>query len=409
MARERILAIIQAGGAGGRMDVLTRERAKPTLPFAGVFQLVDFPLSNLTHSGIADVWLSVQFQGETIQDEVLNGRPWDLDRNRGGLRLLMPQEGSGSQEEQGFAQGNADELFRVRDQIRDFAPEVVIVMSADQVYRFDYLHAVRTHRETRAECTVVTTAVPIDEAGDHATVEHDDAGSVTGFAYKPDEPTTPTVAAEIFLYDPAVLIATVEELHAELGGSADAGDTGLGDFGESLVPRIVERGRTFVHALPGYWRDLGQPHHYLAAHQDVLEDDSPLFGDPDWPFLTHQPQRVPARFAAAARLDSCLVSPGSRVAGIVRQSVLGPGVVVEEGAQVVGSVIFADTVVEQGARVAGAIVDSGCVIGAGAVVGAGTESLRPGPDEVSLVGRDCRVSPGTRLDAGARLEPGSSV
>ena len=96
MTSAKILAIIQAGGAGGRMDVLTRERAKPALPFAGAFQLVDFPLSNLAHSGITDVWLSVSFQGSTLEEQVANGRPWDLDRNVGGLRLLMPQEGTGS-------------------------------------------------------------------------------------------------------------------------------------------------------------------------------------------------------------------------------------------------------------------------------------------------------------------------
>ena len=95
MPRPRVLALIQAGGTGGRMDVLTRERAKPALPFAGVHQLVDFPLSNLTHSGISDVWLSLQFQGSTLQEEVANGRPWDLDRNLGGLRILLPHEGTG--------------------------------------------------------------------------------------------------------------------------------------------------------------------------------------------------------------------------------------------------------------------------------------------------------------------------
>ena len=105
MPHKRILAIVQAGGAGSRMDVLTRERAKPALPFAGIYQLIDFSLSNLAHSGITDVWLSVQFQGSTLEEQVANGRPWDLDRNRGGLRLLMPQEGTGSTDEEGFAHG----------------------------------------------------------------------------------------------------------------------------------------------------------------------------------------------------------------------------------------------------------------------------------------------------------------
>ena len=122
MTRTRVLAIIQAGGAGRRMDVLTRERAKPALPFAGGYQLVDFPLSNLAHSGIDHVWLSVQYQGSTLEEQVANGRPWDLDRNHGGLRLLMPQQGTGSLDEDGFARGNADELFRIRDQVSRSTP-----------------------------------------------------------------------------------------------------------------------------------------------------------------------------------------------------------------------------------------------------------------------------------------------
>jgi glucose-1-phosphate adenylyltransferase len=405
MARNRILALIQAGGAGGRMDVLTRERAKPALPFAGVYQLLDFPLSNLTHSGITDVWLSLQFQGASLEEPVANGRPWDLDRNRGGLRLLMPEQGTGTAEEDGFAQGNADELFRIRDQIRSADPEVVVVLSADHVYRFDYTEAVETHRRHGAECTVVTSEVPIEEAGDHATVEADDEGFVTGFDYKPDEPSTTTVATEVFLYDPRVLIETLEQLHRERSAESEEGDSGLGDFGEVLVPRLVERGRTVAHPMPGYWRDLGQPHLYLAAHQDVLLDDQGLFDDPKWPILTRQPQRVPARVLAGADVRDSIISPGARVAGTVERSVLGPGVRVEEGAVVRSSVLFADTVVEKGATVDWAIVDEGCRISAGAVVGdpdAGCDD----PDRLTIVGRDSRVD--SDLENGARLEPGTT-
>ncbi len=245
MSRNRILAIIQAGGAGGRMDVLTRERAKPALPFAGVYQLVDFPLSNLAHSGISEVWLSLQYQGASIEEPVANGRPWNLDRNTGGLRLLMPEQGTGTEEEDGFAQGNADELFRIRDQIRTADPEVVVVLSADHVYRFDYTDAVETHRRHDAECTVVTTQVPIEEAGDHATVEADGTGVVTGFAYKPDEPSTTTVATEIFVYDPQVLVEVLEELHRErsartprraTAGSATSGSTSCPGWSSAATP-----------------------------------------------------------------------------------------------------------------------------------------------------------------------------
>ncbi|MBC9735602.1 glucose-1-phosphate adenylyltransferase family protein [Nocardioides marmotae] len=409
MVAHRVLAIVQAGGAGGRMDVLTRERAKPALPFAGVYQLLDFPLSNLTHSGCTDVWLSVQYQGATLEEQVANGRPWDLDRNTGGLRLLMPQQGSGSLDEDGFARGNADLLFRIRDQVQAFDPEVVLVMSADHVYRFDYRDAIVTHHEHGAECTVVTSEVPLENASDHATVEHDDDGRVTRLEYKPEEPTTGTVATEVFVYDPAVLVTVLEELHRELSGETEAGDTGLGDFGEHLLPRLVERGKVVAHPMPGYWRDLGQPHHYLDAHRELLTEDRDVLGVPDWTILTRQPQRQPARVLEGATVTDSMLSPGCRVAGEVTRSVLGPGVVVEEGAAVVDSVVFADTVVRRGAAVHRSIVDTGCEVGPGARVGDPDAPAFDDPDAVTIVGRHSTVGAGVELAAGSRLEPGTTA
>jgi len=408
MAEPRILAIIQAGGAGGRMDVLTRERAKPTLPFAGIYQLVDFPLSNLRHSGIVDVWLSVQYLGATLEDEVANGRPWDLDRTTGGLRLLMPQQGTGSTDEEGVARGNADELYRIRDQISAADPELVLVMSADHVYRFDYMDAVRTHREAGASCTVVTTEVRREEAGDHATVEVGEDDVVTGFEYKPDEPKTSTVATEIFVYSPSVLIETLEQLHRELGGDSGPGDTGLGDFGDHLLPRLVESTLVVAHRLPGYWRDLGEPHKYLRAHLDALVDDLGVFDDSDRPILTRHPQRVPARVLDGGRVEDSMLSPGCRVAGTVVRSVIGPGVVVEPGAVVRESVVFTGSVIRSDARVERAIVDRDCVIGAGATVGEHQDGPLDDSESVTLVGRGCRVPDQATIEAGGRLEPGTT-
>ncbi|MEI5672164.1 MULTISPECIES: glucose-1-phosphate adenylyltransferase family protein [unclassified Nocardioides] len=410
MPRDRVLALIQAGGAGGRMDVLTRERAKPALPLAGVFQLVDVPLSNLAHSGVTDVWLSLQFQGSTLEEQVANGRPWDLDRNHGGLRLLMPQQGSGSLDEDGFAQGNADELYRIRDQIAAAAPDVLLVMSADHVYRLDYNDVVATHLAAGAECTVVTTRAPEgDDPADHAVVQVDDDGRVTGFAYKPDDPDGDLVAAEVMAYDPRVLVEVLDALHVELSADSPAGDTGLGDFGDHLLPRLLERGRVVAHRYDGYWRDVGQPHLYLRAHRELLLDDHGVLGVPGWPILTRQPQRSPARVLGGAVVDDAMVCPGATVGGTVRRSVLGPGVVVEEGATVLDSVVAADTVVGAGATVAWAIVDTGCVIEVDAVVGDPAVPALDDPDAVTILGRDSTVGAGVRLAAGSRLEPGSTV
>ncbi|WP_395657804.1 glucose-1-phosphate adenylyltransferase family protein [Nocardioides sp.] len=407
MPRPHVLALVQAGGSGGRMDVLTRERAKPTLPFAGVFRLIDFPLSNLANSGIDNVWLSVQFLGASMGEQVSNGRPWDLDRNRGGLRLLMPEQGTGSTDEEGFARGNADELYRIRDQVATDAPQELVVCSADHVYRFDFNEALETHRRAGAECTVVTATVPLPEAVDHATVETDDDGRVTGFAYKPDDPTTGTVAAEIFVYDPEVLVELLEELHRELGADAPEGDSGLGDYGEHLLPRLVDRGKVVAHPIGGYWKDLGQPHKYVAAHRDALTDDLGVLGDLDWPIQGHHLHRPAAGVLDGAEVVDSLVSPGSVVRGRVVRSVLGPGVVVGAGATVRDSVVFEGTVVEDGACVERAVVDRDCVIAAGAEVGSADTDLDD-PDAITLVGRGSRVGTGTVLGSGARLEPGTT-
>jgi glucose-1-phosphate adenylyltransferase len=391
------------------MDVLTRERAKPVLPFAGVYQLVDFPLSNLAHSGISDVWLTVQFQASTLEDDVANGRPWDLDRSSGGLRLLMPEEGGGSLDEEGFARGNADQLFRIRKQIAAFAPEVVLVLSADHVYRLDLDDVLATHRSAGAECTLVTSEVPLEEAGDHLTVDQDDDGRVTAVDYKPEQPTTGTVATEIFAYDPVVLVSVLEELHRERAADSPAGDSGLDDFGDHLLPAFVARGRTVTHALEGYWRDLGQPHLYLRANLEAAIDDLGVLAEPGWPILTRQPQRVPARVLAGAVVEDSLVSPGARVSGLVSRSVLGPGVVVEAGAEVHDSVVFADTVVAAGARVFWSVVDADCRIGERAVISDAGADGAGDPDHVTLVGRNSTVGAGVHLERGSRLEPGTTA
>jgi glucose-1-phosphate adenylyltransferase len=135
MPKPKVLALVMAGGEGSRLELLTERRAKPALPYAGVYRLIDFPLSNCVHSGIEDVWVLQQYRLQSLNDQLANGRPWDLDRTYGGLRLLPPQLGA---EEDGFHEGNADAIWRNRRLIAEHDPEVVLVLSADHVYRLDY-------------------------------------------------------------------------------------------------------------------------------------------------------------------------------------------------------------------------------------------------------------------------------
>jgi glucose-1-phosphate adenylyltransferase len=387
MPKPKVLALVMAGGEGSRLELLTERRAKPALPFAGVYRLIDFPLSNCVHSGIEDVWVLQQYRLQSLNDQLANGRPWDLDRTHGGLRLLPPQLGG---DKDGFHEGNADAIWRNRVLIAEHDPEAVLVLSADHVYRLDYGEVLARHRDRGAGVTVVTSEVPRSEAARQAVVEVGDDGRLTGFHYKPEEPPTTRVATEVFAFRTDRLLDTLEALAAA--------DGELKDFGDGLLPRLVDAGEAVEHRLPGYWRDVGTVPAYWQAHMDLLDPERPLdLDDPAWPILGRAPHRLPARVEGSARLEQALLSPGTVVAGTVVRSVLGPGVVVEPGATVRDAVLGDDCVVAAGAPVQRAVLDRGVRVGPGARVG--------GPDEdepPALVAEEARLPDGATLPPGGR-------
>ncbi len=351
MHQPRVLALILAGGAGGRLGVLTDHRAKPVLPVGGTYRMIDIPLSNLYHSGYADVWIVEQYQPKSINDHLASGRPWDLDRTNGGLRVLPPFQGNNGE---GFAEGNADGIYRQADFIREYGPDLVLVLSADHLYQLDYREVVQTHLDSGAALTLVTTRFDGD-ASHHGVVEAEN-GLVTGFQYKPDQPATDLVAAEIFLYDASTLLDTLAMLQETEGE--------LKDYGHQLVPHLVKNAKVAEHRLEGYWRDLGRPENYHRAHMDLLEGKGLDFDDPKWPMLTGAPRRMPAFVAAGARVEDSLLSPGSTVRGHVSGSVIGPDTVVESGAVVRDSVLLEGVKVAAGAELTRVIVDAGASIAA---------------------------------------------
>ena len=201
----RTLALVLAGGKGSRMGCLTEDRPKPTLPVGGTYRLIDISLSNLAHSHISHIGLVQQYLPHPLNNYVSAGRPWDLDRNHGGLQVLPPFEGGPGE---GFAEGNADAVHRQRDIIREHDPEIVIVLSADHLYTMNFLDAITTHLDHEADLTIVTTQVD-ESAARYGVVTVDNTGRVTKFDYKPDEPTSDLVTTEVFLYRTEVLLATL--------------------------------------------------------------------------------------------------------------------------------------------------------------------------------------------------------
>ena len=388
MARARTLVLILAGGAGGRLELLTHERAKPAVSFAGTHRLIDFPLSNCSHSGLSDVWVVQQFNPISLSDHLANGRPWDLDRTVGGLLILQPR--LGHDERSGFDQGTADALWRNAPLIRDFDPEALVVVSADAVSALNYGRLVDEHVEAEADVTMVTVEVDPEDAGRYGVVQAE-GGRVRDYAYKPDDPQGGLVANEVFAFTPGPVLDLLEELAGE------AGDEGLEDLGDGLLPRLVDAGRAREHRFGGFWRDVGTVPAYWECHQELLGADPPIdLDDPAWPILTHAPTyRAAARVLDGARARESLVGPGARVAGAVERSVIGRGAVVEAGAAVRESVLLPGAVVRSGAVVERAILDDGVEIGRDAAVGEPR-------GEIALVGLRASVPAGARLRAGAR-------
>ncbi|MGZ8455796.1 MAG: glucose-1-phosphate adenylyltransferase family protein [Gemmatirosa sp.] len=398
--RPRTLALILAGGKGSRLGPLTQRRAKPALPFAGVYRMIDFPLTNCVHSHLSDVWVVEQYQPHALNDHLLNGRPWDLDRNAGGLRILPPFTGAHGE---GFAGGNADALWRHRALLAESGADELVVLSADHVERVDLRDVLDAHRAARASVTMVTTEVPRDEASRFGVVQADGNGRVTRFDYKPDDPpgdaARVTVTTEVFAYDLPHLLTTLDALAQEVEERDDLPH--LQDFGDHLLPTLVREGRAIHVPHAGYWRDLGTVASYWRGHMDLLGDAPALVvDDPAWQIRTGVAPRMPARVAQGAQLEDALLAPGAYAAGRVVRSVLGPRVIVEAGAEVRDSVLLDGAIVRRGARVVRAVLDQDVEVGTDARVGGEGDA----DDAIAVVGFGARVAPGTHVDAGASVD-----
>jgi len=392
-----------AGGKGSRMEMLTEVRPKPTLPFGGVYNLIDFPLSNCVHSDLHNVWVIEQFLPYSLNKHLANGKPWDLDRMYGGLRLIPPGQGTA---DEGFDQGNADALYRNRQIIRDFNPELLLVLSADHVYKLDYSLVIKQHEASDADVTMVVTQVPIEQADRFGNVHLRD-DKVVDFQYKPAHPQSSWVTAEVFVYNTDTLLNTIEQL-VEQKKQAQGDDATLQDFGDELIPQLVQEGRAYAFRLPGYWRDVGTIESYWQGHMDLLQREPPISLDEEgWPILTYGVQRMPARIEGSAHIDRSLISPGCVVRGDVTHSVLGPGVVVEAGAIVRHAVVLNNVRIGANATVDHAILDRRVHVGDDATIGAAPS--HGDEPQIALVGQDAEVPAGATVGAGGRIKPSTSV
>jgi len=393
----RTLALILAGGQGTRLSILSQKRAKPAVPFAGKYRIIDFTLSNCVNSGLTTVGVLTQYRPRSLNDHIRNGRPWDLDRMTGGVTLLQPYQSS--VENMLWYRGTAEAVYFNLDYVQHYHPRWTLVLSGDHVYKMDYGRLLRYHQDRRADVTVCAIRVPMPKAPRFGILELSDRepGRVIQFWEKPERPTSNLASMGIYAFNTDVLARVLEDDAQDLASSHD--------FGKDILPKMVQSGlRVFGYAFDGYWVDVGTIQAYWEAHMDLLDEYSPLqLQDRDWVIHTRSEERPPVNLRTGASVGHCLISDGCVIEGAAEYSVLSPGVHIKPGAIVRNSIVMTDSVIKEMVVVDRAIVDKNVHIGTRARVGSGPIVDTPNQIEpqlttgITLIGKNAIIPPGTAI------------
>jgi glucose-1-phosphate adenylyltransferase len=388
-------AIILAGGEGSRLSVLTAKRAKPAVPFAGKYRIIDFPLSNCVNSGIFDIMVLAQYRPQSLIEHIGAGGPWDLNRDfTGGVRIYTPYK---ARFESDWYLGTADAVQQNFTFIKQGKPDVVLILSGDHIYSMDYDALITFHLDHRADVTMGAIRVPEEEASRFGIMGVADDYRVTSFVEKPKDPPSNLANMGVYLFNANVLDRYLWEDHLRSDSTHD--------FGRDILPRIVASELKVV-AFPysGYWMDVGTVQSYWQAHMDLLCCDEPplRLNDRSWIIHTRTAERPPSRFFEEAQVKNCMISDGCIIhsGALVERSYLSPGVVVREGAVVRESVVLTDCVIEADAVLERAILDKNVRVGEQARVGRAAAGRGV---EIALVGKN------SILPQGLVIEPGGVV
>jgi glucose-1-phosphate adenylyltransferase len=395
------LAMIMAGGSSEQLSVLTETRAEPAVPFGGKFRLIDFPLSNCVNSGIYNVAILTQYKPRSLNDHIGIGKPWDLDRASGGVRLLQPYRGGPYGD---WQQGTADAVRRNLDFVQQQDEEHVLILAGDHIYLMDYQPMLQAHEQSGADLTVAVRRVNPHETHRYGIVTIGSDDRIIDFREKPRRSLETLASMGIYVFRREVLVELLQN-----------GD--YVEFGKHVLPAILKQGR-HVHAysFPGYWVDVGTVQAYWEANMSLLSEDPALnLYDPEWVVHTRSEERAPAKVGANAQVGGSLLSNGSRVEGTAERSLISPGVYIGEGAIVRDSVILYDTIIEAGAVVDRCIVDKNVVIATGARIGEGDDNTpNIGLPEVlntglTLIGENSCVPEGITIGRNVVVHPRSET
>lgn len=363
MIKKEMIAMLLAGGQGSRLGVLTSKVAKPAVAFGGKYRIIDFPLSNCINSGIDTVGVLTQYQPLRLNSHIGIGIPWDLDRNVGGVTVLPPYEKSTSSE---WYTGTANAIYQNLEYMEQYNPEYVLILSGDHIYKMDYKIMLDYHKANNADITIAAMPVPIEEASRFGIVVTDSDNRITEFEEKPANPKSNLASMGIYIFSWKVLKDALIKLKDQNGC----------DFGKHVIPYCFENNkRIFAYEYNGYWKDVGTLSSYWEANMELV-DIIPVFNlyEEFWKIYTKTDAIPPQYVSSEGFIEKSIIGDGAEIYGKIFNSVIGSGVVIEEGAEVRDSIIMQDTIIGKNSKVYKSIIAEEVTIGDNVELGIGEEA-----------------------------------
>lgn len=399
---DNTLVLLLAGGVGSRLNILVQSRAKPAVPFAGIYRIIDFSLSNIMNSGFSQVGVLTQYKPLSLMRHIGAGEAWDFTGRIRGVKILPPRTGSHDSD---WYKGTADAVRQNIDFIKAHPAKELIILSGDHIYNMDLDDMLQFHRRKGAEMTIGMMVVPREQIHQFGAGITDSEGRIVEWEEKPERPRTDLASMGIYVFDTAYLLRMLETYRDDV------------DFGMDIIPKAIATDRVFAYPFRGYWRDVGTIQAYWEANMDLLRPDAPIapeaWGIRPNPGAEGRPaDRTPARFMSGCVVHNALIAAGCVIEGTVVNSVLSPGVRVGRNATVRDSILLHDCVVGEGATVDLAILDKRVQVGCNAVVGMGDDKQVPNRNQpkhlytgITLVGKGAEVPAGTTIGRNCVIEP----
>ncbi len=393
--KKEMIAMLLAGGQGSRLGILTKDVAKPAVPFGGKYRIIDFPLSNCINSGIDTIGVLTQYRPLELNAYIGSGQPWDLDRLYGGVFILPPyMDGKGGE----WYKGTANAIYQNMNFIDLYAPEYVLILSGDHIYKMNYSMMLDYHKVKHADCTIAVIQVPWEEASRFGVMNTYEDGRVAEFQEKPKEPKSNLASMGVYIFRWEKLKEYLIKDEEEEGSDKD--------FGKNLIPAMLQAGENmFAYEFKGYWKDVGTVFSLWEANMDTLDPNVPLeLDDPPWRIYSRSANMPPQYIGECATLFNSSIADGCIIEGTVENSILFPGVTVKKGARVFHSILMHGVTIEENAIVDYTIVSSGAKIGRAACLGYWNQPEIGKPHgEITLVGEQVEVGERAVVPAGASV------